>query len=372
MNNIFKIEFYDKFRCIADQCSFTCCEGWDISVDLDIYEKWKSNDELKILLKNLKLKKTGKETEYFIKMGLQKCCPFLDGKKLCNIVIKNGEDYMPRTCRIFPRVENCHGDLQELSLSCTCPAVVDIINQLNEKIKFVYHGDKNIWVQLPPEYKIRETMIKIMQNSKFSFKERILLVFQLLLSMKKELIITKEAISNYKDEDYLMSLSKLWHGIQIENEVSLLESNELFLDIVQNYRNERKFRQYLEDIAGFADAIDLKRSQNQWEKFKIEFDQYEQLIENCMISKIFSNCICVDIDDMIMQYQIIITEYAMVRFSAFLLWLSKKEFGFSDIRNYIVTYSRIIEYNSDGIREFWEDSFDEAAWDLGYMLMLID
>lgn len=28
-------------------------------------------------------------------------------------------------------------------------------------------------------------------------------------------------------------------------------------------------------------------------------------------------------------------------------------------------------YNTEGIKEFWEDSFDEAVWDFGYMLLLV-
>ena len=89
MNNVLKVEFYDDFSCIADSCSFTCCQGWEIIVDIDTYNKWKSNEmKFGFISKNVKTKKVNKETQYFIKMGNKMRCPFLDEKGLCDIVIK--------------------------------------------------------------------------------------------------------------------------------------------------------------------------------------------------------------------------------------------------------------------------------------------
>ena len=33
-------DYYDKFACIADQCSITCCQEWKIGVDADTNRKW--------------------------------------------------------------------------------------------------------------------------------------------------------------------------------------------------------------------------------------------------------------------------------------------------------------------------------------------
>ena len=35
-----KISNYHKFRCIADQCTFTCCQEWRIGVDATTLKKW--------------------------------------------------------------------------------------------------------------------------------------------------------------------------------------------------------------------------------------------------------------------------------------------------------------------------------------------
>ncbi|MDU3722004.1 MAG: hypothetical protein E7G24_02165 [Clostridium celatum] len=66
-DSILKITGYDNFKCIADKCKFTCCEGWDINVDEDTFNNWKSHEsKFNYILKNLKVKNSGEKKEYFI------------------------------------------------------------------------------------------------------------------------------------------------------------------------------------------------------------------------------------------------------------------------------------------------------------------
>ena len=102
MNTIVKFNFYDKFFCTADKCPFTCCKGWDILVDPSTYHKWEESAEASgFLSKHIKRKKVRKETEHYLKMGNHKCCPLLNEKGLCNVVLHYGEDHLPKTCRYF-------------------------------------------------------------------------------------------------------------------------------------------------------------------------------------------------------------------------------------------------------------------------------
>ena len=36
-----KPNYYDRFTCIADKCTFTCCQEWKIAVDNETNRKWK-------------------------------------------------------------------------------------------------------------------------------------------------------------------------------------------------------------------------------------------------------------------------------------------------------------------------------------------
>jgi lysine-N-methylase len=265
-------------------------------------------------------------------------------------------------------------DIEEYSLSCTCPTVVDRLNQLQGAIDFVYEGDDTILNDRPSVFYLRDAMIAIMQKRGFSINDRLILVFYMLLSLRNEKSVTKEILDGFKEEEYLFSLTQLWSGVDIDTETAFQEMNELFLDIVVNYRDEKSYRTYLKDIAGAADTQNARDAASNWKEFNESYLQNEKLLENCIVSKIFANCISDNMDDLIVAFQIIVTEYVLVRYSAFLQWLpyNKKQLTYDDVRDFIVIYSRIIEYNAEGISEFWRDSFDEAVWELGYMLLLLD
>ena len=450
MNNILKEEFYEEFSCTADQCAFTCCRGWEIMVDTDTYLKWESNPEQsEYICKQIKVKEGSDQTVKVINMGEMMCCPFLDEKGLCNLYIRFDEEAMPNTCKVFPRQENSFGNLKEYSLSCACPAVVDIINQLQGKIKFVHEKDKNIEDNNLPGFKIREAMITILQNNKFLLKDKILLVFNMLLLVRKEPVITKEILEKYLEEKYLSSLVEIWTKTKIKSREAYQEVTELFIDIVLHYSEEKNFSPYLKDISDLAKGRDIQKSAARWEIFKTEFGEKDLLLENCIVSKVFGNCISDDVEEMIMSFQTIITEYVMTKYSSFLRVLmqeinsnesklmdetigtknmqidntvttkkqlsnvtanstnqlsdltanstnqlsnmtanstnqlnnvtvnyhkqhiSKNIITYKDIRDFIVIYSRIIGYNTEGMKEFWEESFDEPVWGFDYMLLLM-
>lgn len=368
-----KVEFYDEFRCIADRCSFSCCGGWEIIIDKDTYHRWKSTElHSGYFSKNISTKRRNKNTIYEIKNITHKNCPFLDEIGLCNIVKDYSEEYLTKTCKAFPRLVNTFGDINEYSLSCACPVVVDKINKIDGKLRICVDGNVPYKDNMPLEYSIREAMISILQNSKFSLTDKILLVFHMLLSQKNEPSQGKELLEKYQDEEYQLTLTGLWSEAALEPEALFAEKNELFLDIVQYYKNEEKYRYYLTDITELAETLNVDHYKDKWKEFKTAFNQYEKLLENCLVSKIYASCVSDDIDDMIISYQMVITEYILIQYSGFLRWMmNENDIEDTDIKDDIVLYSRIIGYNSQGMKEFWEDSFDEPIWDYLYMLLLI-
>lgn len=372
MENSIKPEFYHEFRCIAQQCELSCCKGWDIRVDAETYNQWKSKQESTVCFcDNVRVNKRSKPMDGFMKLGPEKSCPFLNETGLCNIIIHNGEADLPKTCKSFPRLENSFGRLKEYSLSCACPTVVDLIHDLDRSITFLYEGEKCQDI-LPTGYRIRETLLSILQKLSFSLEDRLLLCFHMLLSLLREKDKTDEIIHDYQKDQMLVSVACLWKGVKPDPEDVLLETNELFLDITDNYKEEMNYREFLQDITELAETLESETHLPLWEEFQTVFGRYEKLIENCLVSKVFAYCVSNDVDELLMSYQLVITEYVMIRYSAFLHWTAEKELDYYKLRDDIVIFSRIIGYNTEGIREFWEDSFDEAVWELGYMLLLVD
>ena len=370
--NIFKILNYDKFKCIADKCEFTCCKGWEINIDNSTYNKWKS-ENLDYLLEKVEAK--DKKEVYFINKENHEDCPFLDKQGLCNIVKNHGEEYLSLTCHTFPRIENVFDDRRELSLSCSCKEVVEIISNLNKKINLSLENYIRINDDLS-ELRIREALIYIMQQENISLEYKLIICFEMLLSIlenesfnKKEDLL--EEIEKYRDRNYIQNIILTYKNIELDIYDSIEEVNNLFLDIIENYKEIPMFNDILSDISSFAEEFEIEDIEIKWNSYKEEFNRYNDLIENIIVSKIISNCVNDDIEEMIVSFELIILDYLLVRHATFLkYYIDEEKLYIKDIKNYIVAFSRIIQNNSDAVKEFLKDGFDDVILELGYLCFI--
>lgn len=370
--NIFKILNYDKFKCIADKCEFTCCKGWEINIDNSTYNKWK-NENLDYLLEKVEVK--DKKEVYFINKENHEDCPFLDKQGLCDIVKNHGEEYLSLTCHTFPRIENVFDDRRELSLSCSCKEVVEIISNLNKKINLNLENYIRINDDLS-ELRIREALIYIMQQENISLEYKLIICFEMLLSIlenesfnKKEDLL--EEIEKYRDRNYIQNIILTYKNIELDIYDSIEEVNNLFLDIIENYKEIPMFNDILSDISSFAEEFEIEDIEIKWNSYKEEFNRYNDLIENIIVSKIISNCVNDDIEEMIVSFELIILDYLLVRHATFLkYYIDEEKLYIKDIKNYIVAFSRIIQNNSDAVKEFLKDGFDDVILELGYLFFI--
>jgi len=374
--DILKVTNYYKFKCIADKCRFTCCEGWDIGIDNDTYNKWeKENGKSNNILNNVKIKQCGSKTEYFINKETNEACPFLDKQGLCNIVRSHGEEYLSLTCHMFPRIENIFEDKKELSLSCACPEVVEHISSITGKINISSENDIKLKNHLL-ELKIRDTVINIMQQEKFLLEDKLIISFEMLLTILENESFREddllEALEKYKNREYIQKLIDRYHKIELNINQSVEEINYLFLDIIQNYKEVSSLDILLKDISNFAENIKIGSLSAKWHDYKSLFEQYNQLIENCIVSKILSSYVSNDIEEMTISFQMIIIEYLLIRYAVFLKYCmnKNKELYIEDIKDYIVAFSRIIGNNTEAVIEFFRDGFGKDVLDSGYLCFI--
>ena len=115
--------YYKKFKCIADKCEHSCCVGWEIDIDQDTYEKYKSleNEYADTIRESLSCE----ETPHF-KLGVGEKCPHLDECGLCKIILNVGEDYLCDICREHPRFYN-FTDVCEVGIGMSCNEAARII-----------------------------------------------------------------------------------------------------------------------------------------------------------------------------------------------------------------------------------------------------
>ncbi|MGN6710491.1 flagellin lysine-N-methylase [Anaerocolumna jejuensis] len=375
MKKEIKTDYYDTFTCIADKCSFTCCQEWKIAVDDDTYIKWNCLSLIKQNNNYLDQYVKQKDGTRVIGLNEQKQCPFLNEQKLCNLVLNFGDEVLSETCAIFPRQIHEFADRKEYSLVSCCPEVVDLMNQ-QDKICFtknMFDMDKDILLQ------IRTMMITIMQNQHFSISKSVMMIFYILLDIHEKESVLKKEIDEYKDEAVLKELSDTIDNMQFLSLNTFEENNELFLDMAENYRKQELYTSYLEPIAVIAENLsrdyDKRKIIVQLQKFERQFSSYEKLFRNYLVVEIFSNSLMPesDFESIVVMIQWIAMEYVIMRHSIFLSWLldEQEKLSYTVVRNYIVVISRMMGYDQEDICEYLEKSFENLIWEWGYLALII-
>ena len=116
-----KPDFYDSFKCIAGQCTDTCCVGWEIDVDEASQEAYRKvagtfGDKLRANI----------EDGHF-KLQPHDRCPFLDNNNLCEIFANLGEGALCNICREHPRFVEVFGDIMEKGIGLCCEEAVRLL-----------------------------------------------------------------------------------------------------------------------------------------------------------------------------------------------------------------------------------------------------
>lgn len=375
MKKEIKMKDYDTFICIADKCSFTCCQEWKIEVDDDTYVKWKHLSLTKQDNETLDQAVTKKDGTRVIALNEQKQCPFLNEKKLCKLVLNFGDEVLSETCATFPRQVHEFADRREYSLVSCCPEVLDLLNQQDE-ISFIRNmidGDEDILLQ------IRTMMITIMQNPHFTIAKSIMIIFYILLEILQKESVSPKEIEEYKNEALLKELSDTIDHMEFHRLDTFEENNELFLDMAENYRKQKLYTRYLEPIAVMAENLsedcDERKMMVQLQQFETEFSAYEKLFRNYLVAEMFTNSLMPesDMESMVIMVQWIAMEYTIMRHAIFLSWLldEQEKLSYTVVRNYIVVISRMMGYDQEDVWEYLEKSFENVIWEWGYLALLM-
>lgn len=135
-------DYYPRFKCIADRCSDICCKGWEICIDDDSLQKYRSiscqNDDI-----GRRLAESIAEDEdgaHFI-LSKDERCPFLNSENLCDLYISLGEESLCGICTDHPRFRSFLSDRTEIGVGLCCEAAAEIILTETEPIKIVGESD---------------------------------------------------------------------------------------------------------------------------------------------------------------------------------------------------------------------------------------
>ena len=146
---------YEQFRCIAEKCPDSCCQGWEVDVDETAAAYYRSlNGALGERLRQVL--KTRDGASY---MALENGrCPMWRQDGLCQIQAELDHDGLCQVCREYPRLYMDYGDFAEWGLELSCPEAARLLFQgITAQKTDIPHG-------APAEYD--QEVMAILQNSR--------------------------------------------------------------------------------------------------------------------------------------------------------------------------------------------------------------
>ena len=168
-------DYYEEFKCIADKCRHNCCIGWEIDIDDDTHEYYRSlGGELgEKLKKNISVSESG---ACFVLDEAERC-PFLCDNGLCELITALGEGALCQICADHPRFRTYLSDRTEIGLGLCCEAAARLIlaNENKTVLKTLSDdGEAEAYEPFEAECLIqREHIFDLLQNRDVPIEKRV-------------------------------------------------------------------------------------------------------------------------------------------------------------------------------------------------------
>lgn len=157
---------YAQFRCKADQCRHTCCQGWEIQIDPESRQRYAAMTGK--IGQRLQAAIIDSEDGACFRLLPGDRCPFLADSGLCDLITACGEAALCQICADHPRYRNEFTGLTELGLGLSCEAAAALT--LHHQPPMTWHplaGEEEL-PSLPAEeaalLSLRSTLIALMQD----------------------------------------------------------------------------------------------------------------------------------------------------------------------------------------------------------------
>ena len=258
-----KPDYYDRFQCIAGACSDSCCIGWEIDVDGERQDTYRSvKGEIGERLKQC----IDWEEGHFILQGKEERCPFLNKDNLCDLIIELGEDSLCDICREHPRYYEWYDDMIETGVGLCCEAAAKLVLESPEKADFCMCEEPNETSEGlesdDPEVievliKARETAYAILQDRSQSIWKR-LKIFLAYIGELQDALDFEDLDEIEESAEYY--LNAIWEGDESEPEcvdayTTILDFCEKLDPIDESWPTRLNgLRKQVNDVNKFAEA----------------------------------------------------------------------------------------------------------------------
>lgn len=183
-------DYYSDFHCLAGRCPDTCCAGWQVVIDRDTLERYRSLTGSDAKLLQGRIAEQDGEACFVMQDGR---CTFLASDGLCELYRTLGEDALCRTCRSHPRFLETYGQTQELTLSVSCPAAAELLLCREAPVRFLRHetpSEVDALNDLDPEryFALREARdfsLQLLQDRTLGIRDRLSLLLLLAARLQR-------------------------------------------------------------------------------------------------------------------------------------------------------------------------------------------
>lgn len=213
--------YYKDFKCIAGDCTDTCCAGWDVDVDEESYRYYKSvKGEFGKRLKSVMVPE--EEGGCTFTLTEDKRCPFLNDKNLCDLYIALGEEHLCETCDEFPRFINEYGNVREIGIAPSCITAGELMFADRQKMHFDEYEDGKpvdmyndidafLYMQL---CNARKLAFDIIDYEEFSVDEVCIILLEFARQIQKHMDDERDdliasVVKRFKDMDYCRNVVNL-------------------------------------------------------------------------------------------------------------------------------------------------------------------
>ena len=368
---IVKPDYYNEFKCIAENCPDTCCAGWQIVIDEDSLQSY-ANVQGDF---ESRLKKSIDWDESVFCQDEEKRCAFLNDGNLCDLYTALGEGCLCKTCREYPRHIEEFENVREYTLSLSCPEVARILLNKKEPVAFLEieeAGEEEFEdfdaLMYDRLLEAREVMLGILQNRNLDISVRAYLLWEMGRELQKYtdegmLFSCEEIFEKYKSEQVCEELSKQlinYHSTKMVFEKSLEYYKKLYeLELLREDWDE-----HLQETAIVLYGEDEKTYRKLHESFTTWQKQYKPdfpiILEQLLVYFVQTYfCGAVYDDYILSKVKMSVVSTWMIYEMLVVRWFQNgQSLEMDDVISIVYRYSRELEH-SDYNLETMEELLDE-------------
>ena len=383
--NFLQPEYFAEFKCDGKKCNAACCKNWKIPIDDDTLIKYQQIESQDKEISS-KIRFFVDDEIHLIMLSKNGHCPFLNDENLCSIQLKYGEDFLSKTCKMYPRIVNKIKEVPvfERALTVSCPVAAEMVLLSALPIQFKMEKEVDIDVSYfnehmyaPPEevetyaQEIRMAAIKLLQERDLTIDQR-LAVLGVFLDIISETIKAEkfdeipQVLEMFESKGFIYeSLQAVWQDANFDYKkfVKLMVSGVMEVLYGKDTKGFGFAKGMFDAFKGFLNinsenldenAIDevakkLAELDPLYQKFT---DHFAIIFENWLVNEFFINRYPWNLETSIPNnFGVFVATYKIVELMGFIDSLANNALKQKALLNVMTYFSRHIDYDSDAIKK---------------------